>query len=131
MRATEIFVEDVPLIGKVPMCFVIPKVSSQYNDLAKLIQNHGGRLTDLHECFTYQIEPLENRPKESAYFKGKVYKANWLVDSVKEGTLLSPEEYLAFEVKKGGLDISFSKTNLAYTITEASKILTLALANKS
>jgi hypothetical protein len=54
MRATEIFVEEIPIIGKVPMCFYLPK-SPELNDLSKLIQNHGGKITEMHECFTYQI----------------------------------------------------------------------------
>ena len=50
----------------------------------------------MHECFTYQIEPLNHKLKETAYFKGKVYKAHWLVDSVREGSLLGNENYLSF-----------------------------------
>jgi hypothetical protein len=70
------------------MCFYLP-ASPEYTDLAKLIQNYGGRCTHMHECFTYQIEPLNHKLKETSYFKGKVYKAHWLVDSVREGSLLA------------------------------------------
>lgn len=104
MRASKIFVEKIPIIGDVPMCFFIPN-PKQHHDLVRIVQNHGGRFTEMHECFTYQILPLEINYKDSSYFKGRVYKASWLVDSVKEGELLDPEEYFAFDVIKGGLEV--------------------------
>jgi len=52
MRATEIFVEQIPIVGKVPMCFFLPK-SAEQSDLKKLIENHGGRYTEIHESFTF------------------------------------------------------------------------------
>ena len=36
MRAQEIFVEEIPVIGKVPMCFYVPN-SAERKDLEKLI----------------------------------------------------------------------------------------------
>jgi hypothetical protein len=39
------------------MCFYLPE-SPEHNDIAKLIQNYGGRVTKIHECYTYQIQPL-------------------------------------------------------------------------
>jgi len=36
MRAQEIFVEEIPIIGKVPMCFFIPD-SPEHSELSKLI----------------------------------------------------------------------------------------------
>ena len=83
------------------MCFYLPK-SPELNDLSKLIQNHGGKITEMHECFTYQIQPLAFKLNESSYFMGKVYKAHWLVDSVREGGLLDSEQYLEFEKKSTG-----------------------------
>ena len=50
-----LFVEDLPYIGQVPMFFYIPKESKEKPELAQVIEAHGGRLTEAHECFTYQI----------------------------------------------------------------------------
>lgn len=114
------------------MCFFIPD-SPEHSELSKLIQNYGGKITRMHECFTYQIQPLEHKPKDAAYFAGNVYKAHWLVDSIQEQSLLDCSDYLAFSKSNkelgGGLKIEFTKGNTQYTITEAIKIFSLALAN--
>jgi hypothetical protein len=64
-----------------------------------LVEKHGGMLTEVHECFTFQIEPLrvkfykilynivQNKANRKDYFEGDVISAKWLVDSVKEGKL--------------------------------------------
>jgi hypothetical protein len=80
--ATEIFTQEIPIIGKVPMLFFVPE-GSEKADLTKLITSHGGMVTHLHECFTYQICPLSSQLKDIEYFRGDVYQAHWLVDSVK------------------------------------------------
>jgi hypothetical protein len=54
MRAQKIFVEEIPIIGEVPMCFYMPD-SPERKDLERMIVSHGGRITEWHECFTYQI----------------------------------------------------------------------------
>ena len=54
-----LFVEEWPVIGKVPMLFFIPKECSERNELAQLIMAHGGQLSESHECFTYQIMPIK------------------------------------------------------------------------
>ena len=54
MRAHKIFTEDLPVIGEVPMCFFIPDCPEK-KDMEKYIVQHGGRVTDAHECFTRQI----------------------------------------------------------------------------
>ena len=48
-----LFVEEWPVIGKVPMLFFIPKEAGERAELAQLIMAHGGQLSDSHECFTY------------------------------------------------------------------------------
>jgi hypothetical protein len=75
---------------------------------------------------------LSFKHKENVYFRGKVYKAHWLVDSVKDQFLHDPKDYLAFEKKdsKGGLTLLL-KNHTPYTITEAIKIFDLALNNKT
>ena len=58
MRATPIFVEELALIGQVPMVFYLPQ-SDEKSDLALLIQRNGGLVSEFHECFSFQIEPLQ------------------------------------------------------------------------
>ncbi len=53
-----IFVEDIPIIGSVPMTFFLPDTSdrsqgSERNRLIMLIEKYGGLTTNFHECFTY------------------------------------------------------------------------------
>ena len=97
MRATKaspIFTEELAIIGQVPMVFYLPNTVEKA-DLTALITKYGGKVSDMHECFTYQIEPLQLEPHRSNYFQGEIYKAHWLVDSVKEGKLLPRSEYLS------------------------------------
>jgi hypothetical protein len=69
---------------------------------------------------------------QSDFFKGEVYKATWITDSIKANQLLDKDEYYyrtycdlesrkskRFELHKG----------CAYTLTEAFKINELAIAN--
>jgi hypothetical protein len=58
-----LFVEQLPIIGEVPMFFYIPdsgdqNIFSEKNKLRMLIEKNGGRISEFHECFTYQLEPL-------------------------------------------------------------------------
>ena len=77
------------------MVFYLPP-SREKNDLKALIEKHGGLVTDMHECFTYQIAPLNEEVKKSNYFLGDVYYAHWIVDSAKNGELLDKDQYFAF-----------------------------------
>ena len=95
MRAPEIFTETLPKIEKVPLVFYIPKCSEQIQ-LKAMIERYGGITTDFHECFTFQIAPMSLERNGGFYFAGDVFSARWLIDSVKEGKLLSNEQYLEF-----------------------------------
>ena len=53
-------------------------------------------LSDFHECFTYQLEPISDPLTPKHYFQGDVYQARWIIDCVKEGELLSKDEYFSF-----------------------------------
>ena len=72
MRAQTIFVETLPVIGIVPMTFYLPQ-SRDYNDLKILIEKHGGLVSDFHECFTYQIAPINEDVQKLQYFWGDVF----------------------------------------------------------
>ena len=52
MPASAIFVDELPVIGKVPMVFYIPQCKER-NDIKLLIERHGGLVSDFHECFTF------------------------------------------------------------------------------
>ena len=68
MRATEIFVEDFPIIGKVPMTFYLPP-SKEKSDMKILIEKHGGVVSDLlHECHSYQVKPIGELVPRVQYF---------------------------------------------------------------
>jgi hypothetical protein len=107
--ATEIFSVEIPIIGKVPMVFFVPDCSEK-NDLTKLITSHGGLVSNLHECFTYQISPITAKLQDIEYFYGEVYAAHWLVDSVQQGYLIEKASYLNFKNEANrSLRIEFSK----------------------
>lgn len=98
-----------------------------------IIEKYGGIVSEFHECYTYQLEPI-NEPLSAPYFFiGDVYQARWITDSVKAGMLLDPIDYFAFtnnhdKAKKLTFGV---KSNVRYTIREAVKVFEIALKNKS
>jgi hypothetical protein len=100
--------------------------------LKALILKYGGQLSEFHECFTYQIEPVLEVPSQKSFFVGDVYSARWLVDSVKAGELLSRNEYHRYKNEEvpGIMRFAFGKSNVKYTIREAIQIFKLGLQNK-
>lgn len=90
--AKPIFVDSIPIIGEVPMVFYIPDTADaegfdEKRKLTILIEKNGGLLSEFHECFTYQIEPITDTLTSKHYFGGDIYSARWIIDSVKEGKL--------------------------------------------
>lgn len=84
------------------MVFYIPESSrktldSETNLLKILIEKYGGATSEYHECFTYQLQTLNDKFSHHHFFQGKVFSAKWIVESVREGQLLDPEQFLAFE----------------------------------
>ncbi len=71
------------------MVFYLPN-DEESDRLTKIIEDNGGLVTDLHECFTHQIcKPTDEKDQKShLFFAGNVYSADWLTDSVKAGWLL-------------------------------------------
>ena len=71
---------------------------------------------------------------QSDFFKGDVFKATWLTDSIKAGQLLDKDDYFlrayADIDNKKNKRFTLSKT-CNYTLTEAFKINEIAKANKS
>lgn len=111
------------------MMFYLPP-SKDRNDLSILIQKHGGLVTDIHECFTYQIAPISEDVPKVQYFWGDVFTGHWIVESIKQGKLLANDEYYAFNNReKGSKRLEFAAGKVKYTIREGIKIFEIALAN--
>ncbi len=93
--------------------------------LQGLIEKHGGMVSMLHECFTYQLHPLLELVPQKHFFRGDVYKATWITDSIKAGQLLDKDDYFLRNYneldtrKNRSFDIGGKHP---YTITEALKI---------
>ena len=51
-------------------------------DEEEFIVQHGGLLSSIVECFTFQIGKRESSFKESLFHPGTVYDFKWLLDSV-------------------------------------------------
>ena len=123
-----IFTEEWPVLNTTPMIFYLPP-SSERADLTAFIEKYGGRVSDMHECFTHQIAPLQQEIKKNNFFRGDVYRAHWLVDSVKAGRLLDKAEYLSHTDTKSNKRLAFTHDKMNYTITEAIKIFEIGMAN--
>lgn len=129
MDAPAIFVEELPIIGKVPLVFYLPP-SPEKSDMKNIIEKYGGQVQDIHECFSYQICPLSVSLPKSNYFYGDVYSSSWILDSIYKKELLDHNSYLEFENKEKSIKrIEFTCEKVKYTIREGIKIFELALAN--
>lgn len=110
---------------------MLPK-TDQAKDLKLFIERHGGMVTEVHECFTYQIRPLGCDSNQRHFFAGSVYSAKWLIDSVVQGQLLDKEPYCEFiNTNKACKRIEFRAAKPMYTLTEAVKTFEIAIANQS
>lgn len=89
----KLFTFDLPYIGEVSMMFYIPDCEEK-DMLVSVIEKYGGKYTKFHECFSYQINPVYNELQAKDFFVGDVYRATWLLDSIKAGELLDKDEYL-------------------------------------
>ena len=88
-------------------------------------------ISEFHECFTYQLEPISDPLTPKHFFQGDVFQARWIVDSVKEGRLIDKMEYFAYNNQEAHCKrLGFGKQHVRYTITEALKVFSLALPNK-
>ena len=61
-----------------------------------MIEKYGGMLSWYHECFTYQLDRINEPLAGGHYFPGEVYQARWIIDSVKEGRLLDKDDYFSY-----------------------------------
>ena len=125
--------DSIPIIGEVPMVFFIPETgeSAEFDErrkLRNLIEKNGGLLSEFHECFTYQIEPITDALQPKHYFGGDIYSGRWIIDSVKEGKLQNKDWYFSYNNQDPkSKRLGFGKGNVRYTITEAIKVFQIAL----
>ena len=81
--------------------FYIPDSSAknehdEKRKLKTLIEKYGGMLSEFHECFTYQIELITDTLTPKHFFHGEVYQARWITESIRDGRLLSKDDYFSF-----------------------------------
>ena len=41
--------------------------------MKRIIEKYGGILSEIHECFTYQLEPISDPLTPKHYFHGDIY----------------------------------------------------------
>lgn len=128
----QIFTENLPVIGEVSMVFYVPP-SSEERKIRDLIESHGGLVSHLHESFTYQIAPFDDSDKVNMmqYFWGDIYRADWLVESIRAGELLPRKKYHAFFNRTEGCKRILLKRNVFFTIREGLKVMEIAFKNES
>jgi len=49
---SNLFTFELPYVGRISMMFYIPE-SDEKDILISIIQKHGGRYSETHECYTY------------------------------------------------------------------------------
>ena len=60
-----------------------------------------------------------------------MFQGHWIVESIKQGSLLPPDQFYAFHNKeKGSKRVTFKNRDIRYTITEGIKIFEIALATQ-
>jgi hypothetical protein len=129
-KAVGIFVEEYPVLNKVPMVFYLPP-SNEKADTKAIIEKYGGHISEVHECHTYQIAPMQVDLPRNNYFFGDVFSAHWIINSIKAGQLLDQTDYLAFENDEKNIKrIEFTSARTQFTIMEGIKIFSLALSDQ-
>jgi hypothetical protein len=49
----QIFTEEIPVVGRVPILFFLPQNCQESQEISKLINNHGGLVITVVECCTF------------------------------------------------------------------------------
>ena len=47
--------------------------SEEKQKMKRIIEKYGGILSEIHECFTYQLEPISDPLTPKHYFHGDIY----------------------------------------------------------
>lgn len=102
----------MPLLGTVPLVFYLPPGTDQDN--IDFILSHGGQVSNIVECFTFQISLIsvksasgvydpgfsKKQPNPKSYFAGNIYSFDWILDSIKAGQMILPvqESYFLMQI---------------------------------
>ena len=60
----------------------------RYSQIKQNIEDHGGIVTREHQGWTYQILPENHEFDSSQFYKGQIYREQWLLDSIDQGILI-------------------------------------------
>ena len=71
--------------------FFIPECGEVFDNLKKLIEEHGGMVVDQHECFTYQIKPQDAKMKMKDYYAGMIFQSTWINAAIEKSINNSSE----------------------------------------
>lgn len=131
---SSLFTQEQPYVGLISMMFYIPDCDER-DMLAQIIMKYGGQVTEIHECYTIQLAPIYQELAPSHFFRGDVFRATWITDSIKAETKLDLDEYkvasLLPSTEKGKRlkRIELMKMQ-PYVMTEALKIMEIVTQNK-
>lgn len=79
-------------------------------------------MSELSECFTYQIKPDNSKSKFDAYFKGIIYSARWIFQSIEEKRLLPKEQFfICMNLSANSRTLNLAKKK-KYTIIEGIRL---------
>jgi hypothetical protein len=119
----QIFVELLPIIGKVPMLFYTPQCKGA-DKLREEIEYYGGKVVDTYEAYVYQLKiPKAGRKSAKTFHKGHIYSSELIYDSIENGKLIEDiDDYLIGFHKKSDLYTIPKGVRKQYTITEVLKI---------
>lgn len=99
--------------------------------MVKIIEKNGGKVTDQHECFTYQLKLDKVKTNFQEYYKGAIYSTKWIIESIKEGKLLKKEDYfMCINVHEKSRRLNIGKKK-KYTIIEGIKMFETVGGHKS
>ncbi|CDW87241.1 UNKNOWN [Stylonychia lemnae] len=123
--ATQLFTENLPVIGRVPILFYIPKCKGA-GKLKSLVHQYGGIAIPQIECCAFQISPDTKEDLKSQFGKGFVFSYKWIIESIASQRVLRPENYKIYQIE-GKKEVSFSRTK--FTIREIMKIFEVVSQN--
>ena len=91
------------------MVFFLPTGTDQEH--IDLVLSHGGQVSNIVECFTYQLSlvPLTNKsynegsfakkqPNPKQYYPGNIYSFDWVLDSIKNNRMITLDRYLLLTI---------------------------------
>lgn len=103
-------IEILPLLGNVPMVFYLPQGTDQEH--IDLVLSHGGQVSNIVECFTYQLSMIpvksgghgfedgfsKKQPNPKMYYPGNIYSFDWVIDSIKSNRMVALDRYLLLTI---------------------------------